>query len=74
MEPEQVQFVLVEMRTEFDTRDDADPELCTGGGRFGDTVDGVMIGERDGVQLRVTRRLDDPSGRQRAVGCGRVNL
>jgi hypothetical protein len=50
MQPQQVEFVVVEVRTEFDAGDNAHPQPFARVDGFIEPVDGVVIGERDGVQ------------------------
>ena len=74
MKPEQVQFVVVEMGTEFDAGDDAHTEIVAGGDRLWQAVDGVVVGEGNGVQLGVARCFHDLRRRKCTVGRGRVDL
>ena len=74
MQPEQVQFVLVEMGTEFDAGNDAHTESVASCDRLRQAVDGVVVSEGDGVQLGVARCFHDLCRRKSTVGRGRVDL
>ena len=52
----------------------AQAQLAGAGGRLGDAVDGVVVGQREQLHPRRGRALDDLRGRQRAVGVHGMGL
>jgi hypothetical protein len=71
---EDVRFQVAFDGAQFDARDHTQTQLNTDGGRFRETRNGIVIGERARRQAGRSCRSDHLAGRSRTVGGRRVRV
>ena len=74
MEAEDVCLAFAFDGAQLDPRHDPNTEIQPGGDRLGNTVQCVMIGERDRAEPDPFRFANDVRGRSRAIGSRRVRV
>ena len=67
LQADDVNSLAAPLRRELDARHEADPRSRAGGARFGESRDGVVIGERERADAAGSRALDQRGGRQHAI-------
>jgi hypothetical protein len=74
VETENVRLDVILDRAELDARNDANAELEASGNSFGDTIESIVIGERDCLQADALRFTNDICRRPRPIRRRRVRV
>ena len=69
-----MELFVFEVRAEFHPGHDAHPEASARFGRLRKPVDGIVVGDGDGVQLCSGGRFHHGCGRECSIGGSRVHL